>query len=1053
MMRPVAAPKIDKRRVEDLLYSLIESIPVHFSEWKKREDIPGDRELALALADDPRDFGMALLKLAARMGEIVIEQLNRVPDKNFLAFLDLVGIDLSPPESARVPLTFSLAERAPTNVSVVVPKWTKVGVAGVEEVVFETEEDLAISRALLARAYTINRANDRYSDLRPLLSAAHAEGVPVFTEIDPGSGWPLVDHILYLAHERLFALAAAADVPVTITLGLSAGNLGQVQWQYFDAVNWISVGEPTDATSVTFKISEIKEAKIKGYDQDGQEMERLGYWIRAKSAKPLPADPAQSPVVSSIQVQVSVIDDSHSPDLTFFNNVPVDTTKDFFPFGERPKFNDTFYIAWAKAFSKAGAIITINAALSPIAVSPPQRVKLAWEYYDRKTETWAVLGETTEDGVSQGVGPHEFFDTTNAFTKDGSIGFKCPAMESVAVNDKENYWIRVRIVGGGYGEEAKYETTSEEQLRILLSSADLAGAGLTVEQRNRVALSLKNAGLVDTARYIPATFRPPSLKSLTLKYEYNERAQSGFTILTLNDFVHQDVSNTIPFQPFVRPAEERPALYIGFDESRPFQGSSLNLFFDIIQPRYEQTDSKAPGADTSPPVVIWRYWDGEVWARLPVEDETRNFTESGRVRLIAPLNLSSRVAFGADFMWLKASLEEGDFARPPRLGAIYLNTVWASHGVTLKDQTLGSSNGQRNQSFIFAKAPVLKGEAIEVREASLPSATERARIYAEEGTDSIRTVKDDAGNVHEVWVRWHPVDHFNLSGPGDRHYVADRVKGVVLFGDGVRGLIPPSGKDNIRAPFYRSGGGRIGNRAGGVITELKTTIPFVDAVVNHQPSSGGSDQEDVRDVLIRGPRHIKSRDRAITKEDFEWLAHQAAGEIAKSRCLPMTRLVAGNLHGESPGWVTVIIVPAGEMAEPLPTEGLIRTVKDYLARYVSSTIVEQIDVIGPTYVPIAVEAAVVPANIEEAKAVETRVSENIAAFLHPVRGGPEGQGWEFGKDVYFSQVAALIQGTEGVDRVREVVLKTREGEAKDHVSIPENGLPSSGEHIIRSLGA
>ena len=57
--------------------------------------------------------------------------------------------------------------------------------------------------------------------------------------------------------------------------------------------------------------------------------------------------------------------------------------------------------------------------------------------------------------------------------------------------------------------------------------------------------------------------------------------------------------------------------------------------------------------------------------------------------------------------------------RPPRIAAIYLNTVWASHGVTLKDQTLGSSNGERNQSFTFAKAPVLKGEAIEVREVSV----------------------------------------------------------------------------------------------------------------------------------------------------------------------------------------------------------------------------------------------------------------------------------------------------------------------------------------------
>jgi predicted phage baseplate assembly protein len=274
----------------------------------------------------------------------------------------------------------------------------------------------------------------------------------------------------------------------------------------------------------------------------------------------------------------------------------------------------------------------------------------------------------------------------------------------------------------------------------------------------------------------------------------------------------------------------------------------------------------------------------------------------------------------------------------------------------------------------------------------------------------------------------------------------------VFFGDGARGHIPPPGKDNIRAPLYRSGGGKTGNRAPRVITEMKTTIPFIDAVVNHHPSSGGSDQEDLKDVMVRGPRHIKSRDRAITKEDFEWLTLQAAGEIATARCLPTTRVVGSGLSGENPGWVTVIIVPKGEMAEPLPTEALIRTVKTHLARYSLTTIADQIDVIGPTYVPIMIEATVVPKRIEEAKAVEKRVSENLATFLHPVKGGSDGQGWQFGNAIYLSEIAAVIQGTEGVDRVRDVVLKTAQGEMKDRVAIPENGLPSSGEHMIRSVG-
>src|SRR5688572_5677320 len=129
-MRSAALPKIDERRVDDLLYELVKRIPHYFPEWKSEEGFPADisinRRKILDLADDPHDFGMAVLKLAARMGEIIIGQLNRIPEKNFLAFLDLLGIDLLPPKAARAPLTFFLAEKAPVEPTV--PKGTRVGV-------------------------------------------------------------------------------------------------------------------------------------------------------------------------------------------------------------------------------------------------------------------------------------------------------------------------------------------------------------------------------------------------------------------------------------------------------------------------------------------------------------------------------------------------------------------------------------------------------------------------------------------------------------------------------------------------------------------------------------------------------------------------------------------------------------------------------------------------------------------------------------------------------------------------------------------------------------
>jgi predicted phage baseplate assembly protein len=347
----------------------------------------------------------------------------------------------------------------------------------------------------------------------------------------------------------------------------------------------------------------------------------------------------------------------------------------------------------------------------------------------------------------------------------------------------------------------------------------------------------------------------------------------------------------------------------------------------------------------------------------------------------------------------------------------------------------------------------LEGQVIEVREPTLPSEAEQQRIIADEGPDAVRTIKDEAGNITEVWVRWHQVSTFSLSGPADRHYVLDRIAGRLLFGDGVRGLIPPPGKDTIKVAVYRSGGGEVGNCAPNTITELKTTFPFVDKVLNYEAAAGGSDQEDIGRVTVNGPRLIKSRDRAVTVEDFEWLARQASSEVSKTRCLPLTRASSLEAQKQEPGWITVIVVPQGQEDQPLPTQGLIKSVKDYLTARSLTTLSDRIEIIGPRYVPIAVEAEVIPERIEDAKAVEKRVLDSLRAFLHPLHGGADGNGWEFGRDVYLSEIAAVIQGTEGVDRVSKVILRQGEQQVQDRVAIESTDLPASGDHRVIAVGS
>lgn len=1001
-MPPVASPKLDRRTADELLWELLEHIPHECPEWKAIQDLSA-REPALALARRSKDFGVALLKLAARMGEVIVEQFNRVPEKNFLAFLDLVGITLLPPKAARVPLTFTLVEKAPANVKVKVPKGTKVGVADVVDVVFETEEDLDVNRVPLARACSLHPLRDRFADLAPTLTGALPRGRTVFSS---DAEWDLVTHALYIGHPSCFREAAEAGQSVTIEIEPDGilENLA-LTWEYSGSKGWTTVAQ---AGARQFRPEDIKETVVKGFDKAGTAVTFSNYWLRARTTRPLPP-PAQLPAITSIRASVAYSKAGLKPEAAFTNNIPIDLTKDFFPFGERPKLNDTFYFASREVFSKAGAAVTLQVELSEIFALPnTAAVTLKWEYWGHGI--WNELGVTDGTNALRGKKVGETVE------KRGTVTFTCPAIEPCPVNDQENYWLRVRIVGGNYGVEAGYK-----------EKTDKSGY-----------------------EYTEPTFKPPALKSLTLSYTYNA-IHSDLTILTENDGVLERIGTAREFQPFVHSLEESPGLYLGFADSlnAPALGAYLSPFFQLEQPRYDTV--QVPQAEESTPArpdVVWKYWDGKAWALLPVEDETRDFSQDGRVRFLGPSKWTDRILFGQRLFWVKASLEKRSYEKAPRLQGIFMNTVWARHGVTFTDQVLGASNGEPNQSFSLQKPPVLEGEIIEIREATILPEGERRKIIEDEGPDALRTVTDEAGNLTEVWVRWRETPTFNLSGPTDRHYVLDRAKGLVFFGDGVRGGIPPPGRGGVRAALYRTGGGAAGNCGVGTVTELKTTIPFVDAVTNHQLPTGGSDLETLEAVKVRGPRSIKTRDRAVTVDDFEWLACQASRGVAKAKCLPMTLVGGGGLVSE-PGWVTVMVVPEGEEDQPVPMEPLLRMVRDYLAARAVAPLSTRIQVIGPTYVSVNVTATVRVMRIEEAKAVEKLVLENVKAFLHPVRGGPKAKGWEFGRNVYLSEVSAVILGTEGVDRVDSAALGHN---FVPVIEIPPSGLPSSGQHTITIEG-
>jgi predicted phage baseplate assembly protein len=293
----------------------------------------------------------------------------------------------------------------------------------------------------------------------------------------------------------------------------------------------------------------------------------------------------------------------------------------------------------------------------------------------------------------------------------------------------------------------------------------------------------------------------------------------------------------------------------------------------------------------------------------------------------------------------------------------------------------------------------------------------------------------------ELWVTWHEVENFFRSSPDHRHYTLELYKGVVTFGDGRKGKIPPPGRDNVKAEVYHVGGGARGNVGADKLKVLERTLPseavsFIAAVNNPDPAGGGADAETIEEAKLRGPWLLKHRYRAVTRADFEELAKEASREVAKATCLSD---VEGQVH--------VIIVPRGEKRKLLPSSALLQKVKAYLDE--RRLVTTRIEVTGPVYKEFSIEAdIVIELRMEgcEADIVE-KGREGLTQFFHPLTGGPNGDGWPMGRAVHKSEVYYLLEKVEGVDYVRTVVFNGSNW--LDRIEMGDTQLPYLREPNIR----
>ena len=977
----IPSPNLDDRKFQDIVDEAIRLIPQYCPEWTNFN------------ASDP---GITLIELFAWMMEMAIYRLNRVPEKNYLAFLELMGVSLQPPQPARALLTFKLSEKTD---SLVVPKGsafsTKASV-GSRAVSFETEDDVTVVNTQLAR--TIVQVHDAESG-KTLVSNVTELARGGRGGFAPFVGTRAIERYIYLADPRLSNFTENA----VLAVHFDCPHQGDrdfphlLEWEYWNGERWrelYAAPQAVEKNTVAFQgpptlaTTEVNDIEA--------------HWIRGRLIE-VPIN-LEETMVETITAKLEISGEGVVPDRALANVdgdlfLSRDLDKNFLPFDREPKVDTMFYVACENILGQEGAIIQLEVALSDrTVVEPPigsADLKLRWEFWNGKK--WTTLGKTTPNGVpADEPGWYGFADGTNAFTQSGTIEFSRPkSIEKTRVNDEENYWLRVRVESGDYGIPGAYENVDDRWV-----------------WRDERPL------------------RPPSFKSLTFRFSEEPRGLKHCVVF--NDFVFTDHSVAAssggkPFQAFLPVAEESPTLYLGFTE--PFPNNTAQLYFHMVDGStggnlpsrmtgFRREDKRDRGASTSESAeqrVVWEYWSGKSWSPLLPHDHTNNFTQAGFVQFVGPKDQRMSKRFGENLYWMRARLEMGGFDVPPEIERIILNSVHALNITTFRDTVLGSSQGTPNQRFQFARTPVLDGQRIMVRERERPSDEEIEQIISTEGEAAFA---QDPQSPKEYLIAWHQVDNLYDSGPRSRHYVKDTVSNEIQFGDGNHGMVPPKGEKNIIATYYQVGGGEEGNVAAESVTVMKQNFSYLESVWNPFPAQGGCDLESVEDAKLRGPHMLKSRNRAVTAEDFEWLAREASNSVARVKALPST---------DREGQVTVIVVPKvpkgaeGDLNlldKPVPSTELLRRVRNYLAeRRLLTTVV---NVVKPRYVEMSVEVRIVRRSTGSSDRIKRDIQNNLHRFLNPLQGGRGGKGWPFGRSVFKVDLYHVIEDVEGVDFVDTV---------------------------------
>ena len=273
------APNLDDRRFQNLVDDAKRLVQRRCPEWTDHN------------VSDP---GVTLIETFAYMTDQLLYRLNRVPDRNYIKFLELIGVRLFPPTAATTKVTFWLS--APQEIPIVVPVGVEVATPRTEAVgsaiAFTTTDTLDIVPCEMSHVGSIPTGGTwrNHTDTIKLSPFSCFSPQPVPGEV------------------LLIGLSAAVPrCAVSLRFDCTIEGIGvdpewpPLAWEAYDGESWVECEVDTDTTGGLNRAGEVVLHVPPTHVMSLEHQLRAG-WLRARVTTPEEDQPfySNSPLIHGL---------------------------------------------------------------------------------------------------------------------------------------------------------------------------------------------------------------------------------------------------------------------------------------------------------------------------------------------------------------------------------------------------------------------------------------------------------------------------------------------------------------------------------------------------------------------------------------------------------------------------------------------------------------------------------------------------------------------------------------------------------------------------------